>query len=87
MIKLKTVCSSGELIVGAANMIAARAKSFTAGAAVTFVLIADGATAADAYGNGRRGALDGSLRSEGACDNAIAPTFGLDDEAHRFPLH
>jgi hypothetical protein len=67
------------------DVIAARAKSFSACRAMTDVFVADGAATDVAQGNGGSGALDGPLGSECAGDDAIAPTFGLNDQAHDYP--
>ena len=65
-----------------ADMIAAGAKSSAACGAFAFVLVAHGAATDIAQGYGGRGAFDGSLGRKRPRHNAIAPTFGLDDQAH-----
>ena len=64
------------------DVIAPGAKDLAAHGATTDMLVAECFAANRAEGNSRRRALDRSLTRERACHDAIAPTFGLDDEAH-----
>lgn len=63
-------------------MIAPGTEGLTAGRAVAHVFVTEGLGANCTQRNGGRGTLDGSLRGEGTGDNAVAPTFSLNDEAH-----
>ena len=63
-------------------VIAAGAECFSANRAIAHMLIAQCFSTYRAQADGRGRTFDGSLTCERARHNAIAPTFGLDDQAH-----